>query len=141
MTLGADKNYETRPFVRELRQMNITPHVAQNNTHRSSVLDGRTTRHVGYAISQRKRKLVEQSFGWMKVIGLLRKVKLRGLEKVSWWFTLAGSSLQPDAAAKTPNLGDGLRENCVPPLASGSAALESAGRPASHSASSRFQRQ
>lgn len=72
--------------------MNITPHVAQNNTNRSSALDGRTIRHAGYAVSQRKRKLVEQSFGWMKVIGLLRKVKLRGLEKVSWWFTYLGAA-------------------------------------------------
>jgi transposase len=92
VTLGADKNYDTHPFVRELREMNVTPHVAQNNTNRSSALDGRTTRHVGYAVSQRKRKLVEQSFGWMKVIGLLRKVKLRGLEKVSWWFTYLGAA-------------------------------------------------
>lgn len=92
VTLGGDKNYDTREFVRELRHLNITPHVAQNNTHRSSAIDGRTTRHGGYAISQRKRKLVEQSFGWMKVIGLMRKVKLRGLEKVSWWFTYTGAA-------------------------------------------------
>jgi transposase len=92
VTLGADKNYDTHPFVRELRQMNITPHVAQNNTNRSSAIDERTLRHAGYAVSQRKRKLVEQSFGWMKVIGLLRKVKLRGLAKVSWWFTYLGAA-------------------------------------------------
>jgi hypothetical protein len=72
--------------------MNITPHVAQNNTHLSSAIDARTLRHAGYAVSQRERKLVEQSFGWMKVIGLLRKVKLRGLEKVSWWFTYLGAA-------------------------------------------------
>ena len=92
VTLGADKNYDTREFVRELRRLNITPHVAQNNAHRSSAIDARTTRHAGYAISQRKRPRVEQSFGWMKVIGMLRKVKLRGLEKVSWWFTYVGAA-------------------------------------------------
>jgi transposase len=107
VTLGGDKNYDTRDFVRELRHMKITPHVAQNNTHRSSAIDGRTTRHAGYAISQQKRKRVEQSFGWMKVIGMLRKVKLRGREKVSWWFTYVGAaynlvrlrSLQAEAVA------------------------------------------
>ena len=92
VTLGGDKNYDTRDFVRELRQMKITPHVAQNNTHRSSAIDGRTTRHAGYALSQQKRKRVEQSFGWMKVIGMLRKAKLRGREKVSWWFTYVGAA-------------------------------------------------
>jgi transposase len=92
VTLAGDKNYDTRELVRELRHMNITPHVAQNNTNRSSAIDARTTRHAGYAVSQRKRKLVEQSFGWMKVIGLLRKVKLRGLEKVSWWLKYVGAA-------------------------------------------------
>jgi IS5 family transposase len=92
VTLGGDKNYDTRDFVRELRQMKITPHVAQNNTNRSSAIDGRTTRHAGYAISQQKRKRVEQSFGWMKVIGMLRKVKLRGREKVGWLLTFAGAA-------------------------------------------------
>ncbi|HEY6270479.1 MAG TPA: IS5 family transposase [Terriglobales bacterium] len=107
VTLGGDKNDDTRDFVRELRQMKITPHVAQNNTNRSSAIDGRTTRHAGYARSQQKRKRVEQSFGWMKVIGMLRKVKLRGREKVSWWFTYVGAaynlvrlpSLQAEAVA------------------------------------------
>ncbi len=92
VTLGADKNYDTREFVRELRHMNITPHVAQNNAHRSSAIDERTTRYGSYSISQQRRKLVEQSFGWMKVIGLIRKVKLRGREKVSWWFTYVGAA-------------------------------------------------
>ena len=92
VTLGADKNYDTRDFVSTVRGMRITPHVAQNTTGRSSAIDGRTTRHAGYAISQQKRKRVEQSFGWMKMIGLLQKVKLRGLQKVSWWFTLVGAA-------------------------------------------------
>lgn len=82
LTLAGDKNYDTRQFVSALRRMNITPHVAQNNTNRSSAIDARTTRHAGYALSQQKRKRVEQSFGSMKMIGLLRKVKLRGREKV-----------------------------------------------------------
>jgi len=87
VTLGGDKNYDTQELVRELREMKITPQVAQNNTNRRSAIDGRTTQHAGYAISQKKRKRIEQSFGWMKTIGMLEKVKLRGLEKVSWLFT------------------------------------------------------
>ena len=92
LTLGADKNYDTRDFVGTAREMKITPHVAQNTTNRSSAIDGRTTRRAGYKISQQKRKRVEQSFGWMKIIGLLRKVKLRGREKVGWWFTFVGAA-------------------------------------------------
>jgi transposase len=92
VTLGGDKNYDTQDFVTTARGMRITPHVAQNTTNRSSAIDGRTTRHAGYQISQQKRKRVEQSFGWMKMIGLLRKVKLRGLRNVSWWFTLVGAA-------------------------------------------------
>src|SRR5882724_2044243 len=68
VTLAGDKNYDTQELVRELRRMNITPHVAQNNTNRSSAVDERTTRHAGYEVSQRKRKRVEQSFGWMKMV-------------------------------------------------------------------------
>jgi transposase len=92
VTLGADKNYDTKEFVRELRRMNITPHVAQNNTNRASAIDQRTTQHTGYAISQRERKRVEESFGWMKVIGMLKKVKLRGLDKVGWLFTFVAAA-------------------------------------------------
>lgn len=92
VTLGADKAYDTRDLVRELRRMNITPHVAQNDTNRSSTIDGRTTAQPGYAISQKKRKRVEQSFGWMKTIGLLRKVRFRGREKVGWWMKWAGAA-------------------------------------------------
>jgi hypothetical protein len=87
VTLGGDKNYDTRELVAELRGMNITPHVAQNDTNRRSAVDERTTRHAGYELSQRKRKRVEQSFGWMKMVGMLKKVKLRGIEKVGWLFT------------------------------------------------------
>jgi DDE family transposase len=92
VTLGRDKNYDTQEFVRELRGMNITPHVAQNDTNRRSAVDERTTRHLGYAVSQRKRKRVEQSFGWMKMVGMLRKVKLRGIDKVGWLFTFTGAA-------------------------------------------------
>lgn len=92
VTLGADKAYDTRDLVRELRRMNITPQVAQNDTNRSSAIDGRTTTQPGYAISQRKRKRVEQSFGWMKTIGLLRKVRFRGREKVGWWMKWVGAA-------------------------------------------------
>ncbi|MFZ3245899.1 MAG: transposase, partial [Candidatus Acidiferrales bacterium] len=86
------KNYDTQELVGELRGMNITPHVAQNNTHRRSAVDERTTRHEGYEISQRKRKRVEQVFGWMKMVGGLKKVKLRGIDKVGWLFTFTGAA-------------------------------------------------
>ena len=92
VTLAGDKNYDTQELVRELRGMNITPHVAQNDTNRRSAVDQRTTRHVGYEISQRKRKRVEQTFGWMKMVGMLKKVKLRGIEKVGWLFTFTGAA-------------------------------------------------
>jgi transposase len=92
VTLGGDKNYDTREFVRELRGMNITPHVAQNTTNRRSAIDERTTRHAGYEVSQRKRKRVEQSFGWMKIVGMLKKVKLRGIDNVGWLFTFTGAA-------------------------------------------------
>ena len=78
--------------MRELRRMHITPHVAQKDTNRCSAIDRRTTRHIGYELSQQKRKRVEQSFGWMKVIGMLKKVKLRGLEKVGWLFAFTGAA-------------------------------------------------
>lgn len=77
-TLGADKGYDTADHVEMLRLLGVTPHVAQNNTNRTSAIDGRTTRHPGYAISLRIRKLIETRFGWMKSIGTMRKTKLRG---------------------------------------------------------------
>jgi transposase len=93
VTLGGDKNFDTRDVVAILREMKITPHVARNEKRPGgSAIDARTTRHEGYASSQQRRKRVEQSFGWMKMVGLLRKVKLRGLRKVSWWFTLVGAA-------------------------------------------------
>jgi transposase len=93
ITVGGDKNFDTRDLVRKLRKIGITPHVAQNLERRGgSAIDARTTRHPGYAISQQKRKRIEQSFGWMKIIGMLKKVKLRGLEKVRWLFTFVGAA-------------------------------------------------
>jgi IS5 family transposase len=93
VTVGADKAYDTRGFVEECREMNVTPHVAQN-TKRSggSAIDDRTTRHEGYAISQRKRKRIEESFGWLKTIALMRKVRHRGIHKVGWVFTFAAAA-------------------------------------------------
>jgi transposase len=92
VTLGGDKNYDTQDLVKQLRQQRVTPHVAQNNTNRSSALDGRTTRHAGYAVSQRKRKRVEEIFAWMKTIGLMRKVRHRGRELVEWMFTYTAAA-------------------------------------------------
>jgi transposase len=86
ITLGADKGYDTRDFVNTVRELGATPHVTQNNTNRRSAIDERTTRHTGYRVSLSKRWLVEKPFGWMKQIGGLRKVKLRGLAKVEWLF-------------------------------------------------------
>jgi transposase len=91
-TLGADKGYDTRDFVAGLRARDITPHVAQNTSNRSSAIDARTTRHPGYAESQKKRKLVEQTFGWQKTVGLLRKLRHRGLERVGWTFTFTSAA-------------------------------------------------
>lgn len=91
LTLGADKSYDTRAFVETLRTQNVTPHVAQNTTNRSSAIDNRTTRHPGYAISQWKRKIVEEVFGWMKTIGLLRKTHHKGVERGGWMFTFTNA--------------------------------------------------
>jgi transposase len=82
ITLGADKGYDAAEFIARLRALNVTPHVAQNTTNRRSAIDNRTTRHDGYAISQRKRKRVEETFGWGKVVGMIRKVKVRGRQRV-----------------------------------------------------------
>ena len=91
-TLGGDRGYDTQDFVREVRERNVTPHVAQNDSGRRSAIDERTTRHDGYAISQRKRKLVEQIFGWDKTVGLLRKLRHRGIRLVSWMFTFTNAA-------------------------------------------------
>ena len=90
--MGADKAYDTKDFVAETRNMHATPHVAQNNKGRQSAIDGRTTRHAGYAISQQKRKRIEEIFGWMKTIGGLRKTRHRGADRVGWVFTFAAAA-------------------------------------------------
>jgi transposase len=86
-TVGGDKGYDTRDFVQGVRELNFTPHVAQNTSNRRSAIDRRTTRQRGYARSQRRRKVVEQSFGWVKTIGLLHKLRHRGRERVAWVFS------------------------------------------------------
>jgi IS5 family transposase len=88
-TLAGDKGYDTAGFVAALRARGVTPHVAQNTTHRRSAIDARTTRHSGYAISQQKRKRVEEIFGWAKTIALFRKTRHRGVRRVGWMFTFA----------------------------------------------------
>jgi len=93
VTVGADKGYDTQDFVAECRNLNVTPHVAQNTSRPGgSAIDGRTTRHGGYAISQKKRKRIEESFGWLKTIALMRKVRHRGIHKVGWVFTFAAAA-------------------------------------------------
>jgi transposase len=91
-TLGADKNFDTKGCVQGLRDRNITPHVAQNNKNRRSAIDERTTRHDGYAASQRKRKLIEQIYGWAKTVGLMRKTRHRGVERVDWMFVFTAAA-------------------------------------------------
>src|SRR5215469_17006228 len=90
VTVGGDKGFDTRDFVKECRYMRVTPHVAQNHARPGgSAIDGRTTRHAGYAVSQRKRKRIEECFGWLKTIALMRKLRHRGVCKVDWIFTFA----------------------------------------------------
>ena len=93
VTVGADKGYDTRGFVQEMRDRNVTPHVSQNtNRPGGSAIDGRTTRHAGYPVSQRKRKRIEEVFGWLKTVGMLRKTRHRGVFKVGWVFTFAAAA-------------------------------------------------
>jgi len=90
VTVGGDKGFDTRGFIEECRNLRATPHVAQNHARPGgSAIDGRTTRHAGYALSQRKRKRIEECFGWLKTIALMRKVRHRGVCKVDWIFTFA----------------------------------------------------
>jgi len=92
ITVGGDKAYDTREFVQSLRALKAVPHVAQNCQGRKSAIDGRTTRHPGYAVSQRLRKRVEEIFGWMKTVGNLRKTRHRGGDRVGWKFTLTAAA-------------------------------------------------
>ena len=88
LTLGADKAYDAREFVDDLRDLNVTPHIAQNTSNRTSAIDARTTRHPGYAISQQKRKRTEEPFGWGKTIGGLARPMLRGVACMRFKFIL-----------------------------------------------------
>jgi transposase len=88
ITVGGDKGFDSADFVADLRALNVTPHIAQNTTNRASAIDGRTTRHPGYEISQKKRKLVEEPFGWGKTIGGLARPMLRGVKRLNFKFTL-----------------------------------------------------
>jgi transposase len=86
ITLGADKGYDSKDFVQELRDHQVTPHIARRQT---SIIDDRTTRHLGYVISQQKRKRIEEIFGWLKTVAGLRKTRYRGVARVGWMFTFA----------------------------------------------------
>ena len=92
ITLGADKGYDTQDFVNELRTLKVTPHVAQNTGNRRSAIDGRTTRHGGYAASQRIRKRIEEAFGWIKTVAGQEKTKFRGAARVGFAFTFAAAA-------------------------------------------------
>lgn len=92
ITLGADKGYDAEDFVNELRSMRVTPHVAQNTSGRRSAIDGRTTRHGGYAVSQRVRKRIEEAFGWIKTVAGQDKTRFRGVGRVGFAFTFAAAA-------------------------------------------------
>jgi len=103
MSVGADKAYDTRDFVATVREMEVQPHVAQNTKRRGgSAIDGRTTRHPSYAISQGKRPLIEKAFGRMKQTGGMRKTKLRGLAKVAWQFLMTAAAFNLWRLPKLP---------------------------------------
>jgi transposase-like protein DUF772/DDE family transposase len=92
ITLGADKAYDAEDFINELRSMAVRPHVAQNTSGRRSAIDGRTTRHDGYAVSQRIRKRIEEAFGWIKTVAGQKKTKFRGRGRAGWAFTFAAAA-------------------------------------------------
>ena len=92
ITLGGDKGYDAKSFVQALRAWSVTPHVAQNTTKRRSAIDRRTTGHPDYEVSQRFRKRVEEVFGWMKTVGLMRKTRHRGTDRVGWVFTFTAAA-------------------------------------------------
>jgi len=100
VTLGCDKGYDAASFVADMRALNVTPHVAQNISGRRSAIDSRTTRHPGYAVSQRKRKRIEEPFGWGKTIGGLARPLLRGVEKLRFKVHPDNGQLQSDPPAK-----------------------------------------
>jgi transposase len=92
VTLGGDKAYDVEDFVNELRTLNVTPHVAQNSSGRSSAIDRRTTRHPGYVVSQVIRKRIEEAFGWIKTVAGQEKTKFRGVGRVGFAFTFAAAA-------------------------------------------------
>jgi transposase len=92
ITLAGDKNYDTKDFVAETRSLHVTPHVTQNTSGRASAIDGRTTRHPGYAVSLRIRKRIEEVFGWMKAVASLRQTRHRGQARVGWQFTFTAAA-------------------------------------------------
>lgn len=92
ITLGADRGYDSEEFVASCRQRNVTPHIAQHTVNRASRIDARTTRHPGYAVSQRKRKRIEECFGWMKTVGGLRKTRHKGTDRVGWMFIFTAAA-------------------------------------------------
>ncbi len=92
ITLGTDKGYDSADFVKELRSMRVTPHVAQNTSGRRSAMDGRTTRHAGYRVSQRIRKRIEESFGWIKTVAGQAKTRFGGVERTGLAFTFAAAA-------------------------------------------------
>lgn len=95
ITLGADKGYDARDFVAELRDLNVRPHLAQNASGRRSAIDRRTTRHPGYAVSQRIRKRIEEAFGWIKTVAGLRQTRFRGRARVDLAFTFSIVAYNP----------------------------------------------
>ena len=110
ITVGGDKNFDTAGFVAALRELNVTPHVAQNTSNRRSAIDGRTTRHPGYAVSQRIRKRIEEAFGWIKEVALQRAcpASRQGPRRLA--VHPGGRGLQPDPAAQAAG---GVRTKAV----------------------------
>ena len=114
ITVGADKAYDSKDFVRTVRELNVTPHITKNDKNRSSNLDRRTTRQPGYAISLSRRWLIEKGFGWLKQTGPLRQVKLRGLGKVDWLFVFSCAAHNLIRLSKLIAQPSGmLREQCA----------------------------
>jgi hypothetical protein len=113
ITIGADRAYDATDFVAALRQLNATPHVAQNTSGRTSRIDRRTVRHQGYFASQRARKRIEEAFAWVKTIAGQAKTKFRGIDRVGWAFTLAAAAYKPDPPTQAPGsravIGQGSR--------------------------------
>jgi transposase len=109
ITVGADKAYDVKDFVAKLRDLNVTPHIAQNKSaRRSSAIDNRTTRHPGFAISQRCRKLVEESFGWGKTVGGLRRTRFRGVERTNFAMQMIASAYNLLKMTKLMATGDAM---------------------------------